>query len=89
VKLENKKEKSFSLNEIVNELIRLYDSSSKGEGFYKDSQEAVPVRTIGESLNNSGGIELMLQVHEMFSNKRHNCARNLEIVWGGIGSWQS
>jgi uncharacterized membrane protein YhaH (DUF805 family) len=89
MQLKNQNEKNLSIYEIVDELIKLYDSSPKGEGYYKDSNEAIPIRTIGETLNNAGGMELMLQAHTMFSGKRYNCARNLEIVWGGIGSWRS
>ena len=78
------------VSESLNELIRLYSSSPKGEGFITDSYAAEPVRKIGKELNAAGGFQLMLSVHNQFAatyNVR-GTARNLEMVWDGIGSWR-
>ncbi len=30
----------------------------------------------------------MLEAHKMFAAERPRMARNLEIIWDGIGTWQ-
>lgn len=74
--------------DVVDKLITLYDNSLRGEGFITDSIQAKPVREIGQSLFDSGGKELMLTIHSMFKEKRPFVARNLEMVWDGIGTWR-
>jgi hypothetical protein len=83
-----KKKKNMNLSEAVDELIRLYDKSPSGKGFSnKFSRPVKPVRAIGQVLYDTGGIELMLQAHAKFKGKRFNSARNLEMMWDGIGDW--
>ena len=77
----------MTLSEVVDELVKLYDSSPGGEGFVINTAEAEPVRAYGQALDDAGGKELMLQAHAMFKEKRPRAARNLEMVWSGIGSW--
>ena len=74
----------------IEHLIRLYGSTSKGEGFLIGSNAAERVRMVGELLNKVGGFQLMLAVHKQFAASYHiyGAARNLEMVWNGIGGWQ-
>lgn len=76
------------LQRSVQELLRLYRQSP--QGFLKDSPAAEPVRAIGRELDEAGGFQLMLRAHEQFdaANPGHGLARNLEIVWDGIGGWR-
>ncbi len=55
----------------------------------KDIDKAT-VRKIGSKLNDIGGFDYMLEAHEMFSAKVNipGAARNLEMVWDGIGNWR-
>ena len=74
----------------VEHLIRLYSSSPKGEGFLVGSNSAERVRMVGELLNKVGGFQLMLVIHKHFASSYqvYGAARNLEMVWDGIGSWR-
>lgn len=74
----------------IGHLIRLYGSTPKGEGFLTGSSAAERVRMVGELLNKVGGFQLMLVVHKQFAASYHvyGAARNLEMVWNGIGGWQ-
>lgn len=76
------------LQRSVQELLRLYRQSP--QGFLKDSPAAEPVRAIGRELDEAGGFQLMLRAHEQFdaANPGNGLARNLEIVWDGIGGWR-
>jgi hypothetical protein len=71
-------------------LIQLYRSSPKGEGFLIDSSAAETVRQIGVLLDEAGGLQLMQAVHERFaaSYPVMGAARNLELMWDGIGGWR-
>lgn len=76
------------LQRSVQELLRLYRETP--QGFLKDSPAAEPVRAIGRQLDEAGGFPLMLRAHEQFTaaNPGYGLARNLEIVWDGIGGWR-
>jgi hypothetical protein len=84
---KKEEKKAMTLSEVINILVKLYDESPKGEGFLRSSPQAKTIKDIGELLNNTGGLRLMQQAHTMFSQERYNCARNLEMVWHGIGEW--
>jgi hypothetical protein len=71
----------------VDRLVALYDGSPRGEGFVRGSTQAAPVRKVGSELNDLGGFKLMRQAHQLFAEKRPQAARNLEMVWDGIGGW--
>lgn len=71
------------LEASVNRLLMIYKDAP--EGFRK--AEAEPVRRIGKDLNGAGGMELMKKAHEMFAARNPQMARNLEMVWDGIGNW--
>jgi hypothetical protein len=73
----------------VEHLIRLYSSTPKGEGFLTGSSAAERVRMVGEFLDKAGGFQLMLEVHKQFAAVYNvvGAARNLEMVWDGIGGW--
>ena len=75
---------------LIKELIQLYSSSPKGEGFIHGSIDAISVVQIGKKLNDIGGFQLMLEVHNQFASSYnvYGAARNLEMVWDGIGSWR-
>ena len=76
------------LQRSVQELLRLYRQTP--QGFLKDSPAAEPVRAIGRQLDAAGGFQLMLRAHEQFDAAKpgNGLARNLEIVWDGIGGWR-
>jgi hypothetical protein len=76
-----------ALRLAVDRLVALYDESPRGEGFITGSGQAEPVRNVGSQLNDLGGFRLMREAHALFAEKRPRAARNLEMVWGGIGSW--
>ena len=82
------KTKDQILDECVDELVSIYTRNPGG--FLSDSPSAKPVKDIGRKLNDAGGMDLMLRAHEIFSAKITGIglARNLEMVWDGIGSWR-
>ena len=49
---------------------------------------AVRIRQIGAWLNENGGKPAMLDAHEQFAGRSSRGARNLEMMWDGIGTWQ-
>lgn len=77
----------ISPDEAAELLAFFYDDSSGGEGFVKGDPEGEPVRELGRRLNALGGFTLMRQAHALFSDLRPAAARNLEMVWDGIGTW--
>ena len=81
-------EHKMLLNECVQELLRLYRQTPGG--FLTDSAAALPVRAVGKKLDEAGGFHLMLQAHELFAanSPGMGLARNLEMVWDGIGGWR-
>lgn len=76
--------------EAVDILISLYDSTPRAEGFLtSDSgKKANLVRQIGEKLNEMGAMDEMLEAHARFKMFRPRAARNLEMMWDGIGPWR-
>lgn len=72
------------LSACVNRLLYLYQKRPEG---YLVSQ-ADEVREVGKKLNEAGGMDLMLKAHALFAEKNRMMARNLEMVWDHIGSWQ-
>jgi hypothetical protein len=77
-----------SAQEAAQILAWIYDSSPyPGGGFVKVEAPARPAREIGEHLDESGGFPLMRDAHAQFSALRPAMARNLEMVWDGIGAW--
>jgi HEAT repeat protein len=68
-------------------LVACYDRTPGGEGFLKGSYGARDVEDIGRRLDISGGFQLMLDVHALFAQRRPRAARNLEMVWDGVGQW--
>ena len=91
-KLQNGKEVKVQdfVAASVKKLIELYSLSQNGEGFLTDSNAAEPVRAVGKLLDVAGGFQLMLEVHGQFaaSYSVYGAARNLEMVWDGIGGWR-
>ena len=89
-KSEDKKEENVDqfLIDCVKELIMIY--SQNPGGFLMDSPSAEPVKAIGRKLNEAGGMDLMLRAHGIFSSNAPGpgLARNLEMVWDGVGSWR-
>lgn len=57
------------------------------EGFVKGTRSGEPVRAVGERLDEIGGFDLMVETHAVFAAKKPAMARNLEMVWDGVGSW--
>lgn len=73
-----------TLNRCVNRLLELY--RKKPEGYL--TTQADEVRAVGKELAEEGGFDLMLQAHKLFAQQNPRMARNLEMVWDGIGGWQ-
>ena len=67
----------------VERLVWLYQ---KRPGGYLTSQ-ADEVREVGRKLNEAGGMDMMLEAHAAFARQNGLMARNLEMVWDGIGNW--
>jgi hypothetical protein len=78
----------ITVPQAVDRLVALYDGSPRGEGFVKGSGQDVHVRNLGSQLDDLGGFGLMREAHELFAEKRPRAARNLEMVWDGIGTWR-
>jgi len=77
-----------SAEEAADILAWAYDLSPyPGGGFVKVETPARLVRLIGQRLDESGGFPLMIDAHARFSVLRPAMARNLEMVWDGIGAW--
>ncbi len=72
--------------QVVAVLVHLYDHHP--DGFLKGSDAARDVRETGRRLDQLGGLQAMLEAHKMFAAERPRMARNLEIIWDGIGTWQ-
>lgn len=73
------------INDAVNALVRIYEKHP--EGLYPDAPDRVKVREIGQSLYDAGGMSYMLSAHQEFARRNPRHARNLEMVWNGIGDW--
>ena len=71
------------LSACVERLVMLYQKKPEG---YLTSQ-ADEVRAVGKKLDEAGGMDLMLEAHAAFARQNGRMARNLEMVWDGIGSW--
>lgn len=80
---ETAKTPASLLDDSVNQLVKLYQRAP--EGYLRAN--ATEVRQIGTSLHAAGGMSLMLQAHERFAAGNPRMARNLEMVWDGIGDW--
>jgi HEAT repeat protein len=77
--------------EAVGSLLAIYTANP--EGFapgYGNPTAREQVRRIGEALNLSGGMTLMLGIHAEFAGRCQipGAARNLEHTWDGIGDWR-
>lgn len=61
-------------------------------GFVKSDPLVAGIRSIGTNLNNIGGMDLMLETHKSFAASCNEIgpglARNLEMMWDGIGDWR-
>jgi HEAT repeat protein len=75
-------------DEAAQLLAELYDGSAHpGGGFVKGEAPGEQVRQVGQRLYESGGHEAMLDAHALFAALRPGMARNLEMVWDGVGAW--
>ena len=71
------------LSACVERLVLLYQK--KPEGYL--TRQADEVRAVGRKLAEAGGMDLMLEAHAAFARQNGRMARNLEMVWDGIGGW--
>lgn len=88
-----KPEELSEKNEMTLDTMRLWTIyAANPEGFLREQQDpmADEIRRIGMHLNQKGGKDLMLKVHAAFTQKCQiaGAARNLEIMWDGIGDWR-
>ena len=75
-----------TLDQAARVLAQLYDSTP--EGFVVGTPGADRLRDVGRQLDAMGGFEMMRTAHTAFAAARPRMARNLEMVWDGIGSWR-
>ena len=91
--LSNRQHETYKDNVLVDQsvtrLIEIYEL--RPEGFSISSNGALEneIKAIGVTLNQQGGMSLMLAVHDKF---KANCGiygapHNLEFMWDGIGEW--
>ena len=71
------------MSACVERLLQLYRRTP--EGFL--TSRAGEVREVGRKLDEAGGKEKMLEAHSLFAAQNPRMARNLEMVWDGIGGW--
>ena len=74
-----------NLDQVVDILIEIY--SGYPEGIYSGTPAEDNVRKIGQAIYETGGMDLMLAVHQRFAARSYQHARNLEMKWNGIGEW--
>jgi HEAT repeat protein len=79
-----------TIPEAVETLLSIYEQYP--DGFapgYGDAHAYEQVREIGKALNDTGGMERMLQAHADFSHRTRTpgAPRNLEHAWDRIGEW--
>jgi len=83
---------SEQTGEAVRELVGLYFNTDAYLATVRpDSPHGklvARIRAIGEELHRRGGKPLMRSAHAAFARERPRAARNLEILWHGIGDWQ-
>jgi hypothetical protein len=76
--------------DIAENILAMYKKSPGGfyRGFGWSGEKNL--REIGQMLYEKGGMDLMRQVHAQFSYRCNiaGAARNLEIMWDGIGTWR-
>jgi hypothetical protein len=71
--------------EAVHLLCEIYENHP--EELSPDEPDRSKVREIGQRLYESGGLKIMTEVHHEFAIRHSRHARNLEMVWDGIGEW--
>jgi hypothetical protein len=76
--------------EATSALVEIYRRHPEGFLTGSSSPEAKVIRSIGDMLNEKGGMTLMLRVHEVFSSRCGipGAPRNLEHMWDNIGEWR-
>ncbi|TAK13303.1 MAG: HEAT repeat domain-containing protein [Anaerolineae bacterium] len=87
--LARRMDRSLWLAIAVNQLVFAYRDNPLGFVAGDDTWAGKRVRAVGSALNAEGGMALMQRAHREFSelNEMPGAARNLEIMWGGIGEW--
>lgn len=81
----NESKKGISPAEAANLLDKIYRQHP--EGLYPDTPDRAKVREIGQALYDAGGMSYMLSAYREFASRNPRHARNLELVWNGIGEW--
>jgi len=79
-------EKDISIDQVVDLLVDIYQDCP--EGIYSETPQERAVRKIGRVIHEIDGIRLMQVVHAQFSARHFQHARNLEMMWSGIGEWR-
>jgi len=76
-------------DEAVDKLVAIYNAHP--EGFVRGSggEAEAELRRLGALFHQKGGMDVMRAAHAAFAEKCsvRGAARNLEIVWDGIGEW--
>ncbi len=78
---------------LAKELIQISQAegflASQPGGKFDSDGKNIRAREIGEELDGLGGMELMREVFYTIQPRIGSSnARQLEMVWGGIGDWQ-
>jgi hypothetical protein len=73
----------------VDRLLDIYRQHPEGFLRHGEGEAEREIRLIGETLNQVGGMNMMLVVHNGFRVKCNilGAPRNLENMWSGIGEW--
>lgn len=74
----------------VDRLVGIYRQHPQGFVAGQGGNHEKEIRRIGNSLNERGGMELMLAAHKEFARKCgvQGAPRNLEFLWDRIGQWR-
>ncbi len=74
----------------VDRLVGIYRQHPQGFVAGEGDKQENEIRRIGNSLNQRGGMELMLAAHKEFARKCGvlGAPRNLEFLWNRIGEWK-
>jgi hypothetical protein len=75
-----------TIGEVVDMLHQVYREHP--DGVERGTPASDQLQAIGRAIDETGGKQLMLSVHEQFKIHDTWHARNLELMWDGIGEWR-
>lgn len=76
-----------STEDLINELIAI-ERTAGALLAPRGSELRERIKSVGSALNDIGGMELMLEVHDVIRERLGRVrARELEAAWDGVGIW--